>query len=90
VEPTTLEIAPHLRIVPFRAYPVSPILVRSGYLMVSDGYPDLWLIRGGGLALFTTPRVAFSVEVIYTRYLGESVVIDQDQWSVSAGVGVYF
>src|SRR5947209_4410667 len=57
-QPNTLELAPFVRIVPWRAYPVSPMLIAKGGRLLIEGQPDLWLIGGGGgLVIFASPRV---------------------------------
>ena len=92
VYPTTFEIAPFVRLVPFRWYPISPILIaRAGRLFIGQGYEDLWFVEGGGgFAYFTSPRVAFTLEVIYSRYLSSTPLYDDDDVLVTGGVGVAF
>ena len=67
--PTRVEVAPVVRVILYRGYPVSPFLVaKAGRLFVND-LPDLWLFGGGGgIAWFATPRAALTLEVVYLRY----------------------
>jgi hypothetical protein len=89
--PNTLELAPFVRLVPWRAYPVSPILiVKAGRLLV-EALPDLWLVGGGGgLVWFSSPRVAFTIEAVYVRFLPEDQCSSCNQTTVSAGLGFVF
>jgi hypothetical protein len=92
VVPTTFELAPFVRLVPFRWYPLSPIfLARGGRVFVGQGYEDLWFIEGGaGLAYFMSPRVALTVEVVYSRYLTSTPLYDDDDIFLTGGIGMAF
>jgi hypothetical protein len=89
--PNTLELAPFVRIFPWRAYPISPmILVKGGRLLV-EALPDLWLVGGGGgLVWFSSPQLAFTIEAVYVRFLPEDRCSSCDQTTLSAGVGILF
>ena len=92
VVPTTFELAPFVRLVPFRWYPISPILIaRGGRVFIGQGYEDLWFVEfGGGLAYFLSPRTALTIEGIYTRYLSDSPLYDVDDFHMIVGAGLSF
>src|SRR2546427_9791569 len=55
--PTTVELSGFLRVIPWRSYPIAPMLVGKGGRLFIDGFPDLWLVGGGGgLVVFASPR----------------------------------
>ena len=89
--PTTVELAPFVRIVPWRHYPVAPILLVKGGRLFVDGFDDLWLAGGGGgLVFFASPHVAFTLEVIYVRYFPDTACTNCDNTSLSGGIGTFF
>jgi hypothetical protein len=90
--PTTVELAPFVRIVPWRHYPVAPLLLVKGGRLFVDGFDDLWEAGGGGgLAIFASPRFALTLEVIYLRYFPDTVCgIRCDDVFFSGGIGTFF
>src|SRR5262249_51597539 len=85
--PTTVELAPFIRIVPWRAYPISPMLLVKGGRLFVDGQDDLWLVGGGGgLILFASHHLGFLLEALYLRYFPDSLCNPCDRTLISGGV----
>ena len=90
--PTEVELAPFVRIVPWRHYPVAPILLVKGGRLFVDGFDDLWEAGGGGgLVFFASPRFAVTLEVIYVRYFPDTACGPNcDNTAFSGGIGTFF